>query len=239
MSMEPLYYKVKNDLESKISNGVYKKGDFIPCEPELEKYYKVSRTTIRKAINMLVDDGYMTIIRGMGTKVTLSKLNMKVSELMSFTEIMKNQGMTPSVKDIRIKRMCPSKEVADALEISPLDEVFEIYRVRTADGVPITTNTSYIPCRLIEDYDLSLLEKKQSLYRVLEEDFNIVVSVTEDTITAIKANARLSEILEISKNDPVLMIERTAYDKSNSIMEYSKIYIRADRYKHTITLRKR
>lgn len=239
MSMEPLYYKVKKDVEDKILNGTYKGGEFIPSEPELEKYYKVSRTTIRKAINMLVDDGYVTIIRGMGTKVSSSKLNVKTSELMSFTELMKMQGMVPSASNIKIIRIKPSNEIAAILGLTPTEEVYEIYRIRTADGEPITTNTSYIPCKFIENYDLSLLEKKQSLYSVLEENFNIIIYVTEDTITAIKAPKYLADILCVRKDDPILKIERRAYDKNNTIIEYSFIYIRADRYKHTITLRRR
>lgn len=238
MYMEPLYYKVKNDLEQKISKGVYKKGEFIPSEPELEQYYKVSRTTIRKAINMLVEEGYVSIIRGMGTKVTPSKLKHKAAELMSFTELMKRQGMEPEVQDVQIRRIHPDKEVISALELKPWEEVFEIFRVRTADGEPITINTSYIPCRLVEDHDLWVLKDKQSLYQVLEE-FNIVVQYTEDTMSAIKASSKQAEILQINKNDPLLYIERTAYDKNNTIVEFSRIVIRADRYKHIITLRRR
>ncbi|MBR0598238.1 GntR family transcriptional regulator [Sinanaerobacter chloroacetimidivorans] len=238
MYMEPLYYKVKKDIEQKITEGAYKKGDFIPSEPELEQYYKVSRTTVRKAINMLVEEGYLTIVRGMGTKVTPSKLKHKGAELMSFTELMKRQGMVPEVRDIQIRRIHPDQEVLEALELKPWEEVYEIFRVRTADGEPITINTSYIPYRLVENRDLSVLKDKQSLYQVLE-DFNILVQNTEDTMSAVKASQKQAEILQISKNDPLLYIERTAYDRNDRIIEFSRIAIRADRYKHIITLRRR
>ena len=58
--IKALYSRAKEDLESKITNGVYKQGDFIPCEQELESYYRVSRTTVRKAITMLVGEGFLT-----------------------------------------------------------------------------------------------------------------------------------------------------------------------------------
>lgn len=238
MYMEPLYYKVKKDMEQKILNGYYKRGEFIPSEPELGQYYKVSRTTVRKAINMLVEEGYVTIVRGMGTKVAPSKLKHKAAELMSFTELMKRQGLEPAVRDVQIKRIHPDQEVISALELNSWEEVFEISRVRTADNEPITINTSYIPCRLVEDRDLWILKDKQSLYQVLE-DFNVVVQYTEDTVSAVKANTKQAEILQINKNDPLLYIERTAYDKNNIIVEFSRIVIRADRYKHIITLRRR
>ena len=90
--MNPLYGKVRDDIEKKINTGVYASGDFIPCEADLENFYKVSRTTVRKAVMMLVSEGYLTIVRGVGTKVAPSKLQSKGSELMSFTELMKKQG---------------------------------------------------------------------------------------------------------------------------------------------------
>lgn len=236
--MDPLYFKVKKDIEKKIATGAYKTGDFIPSEPELEHYYRVSRTTIRKAINLLVNEGTLTIFRGQGTKVAPSKLKTKGSELMSFTELMKRQNMEPSVVEISVRRVHPKDEVIKMLEIEPWEEVVEIYRIRAADGHPITINISYIPCHLVENYDLSVFEKEQSLYQVLEEECNISVVTTEDTMGAVKATQKQAEILEINKNDPLLTISRVAYDKNNVIVEYSEIVIRADRYKHIITLRK-
>lgn len=237
--MGPLYTKVKDDLEWKIRNGHYRVGDFIPSEQELEAYYRVSRTTIRKAVTLLIDEGYLNIVRGRGTRVAPSKLQNKGSELMSFTELMKKQNMRPGVQDMRIRRMRPSDEVAQALELNPWDEVVEIYRVRTADGEPITINISYLPYYLLEGHDLAELEMGQSLYRVLEEEFRVVVSTTEDTISAVKASQKQADVLRINRNDPLLSIKRAAYDSDNRIIEYSSIVIRADRYKHIITLRRR
>lgn len=237
--MDPLYTKVKEDLERKILKGVYRVGDFIPSEQELENYYRVSRTTIRKAVTLLIDEGYLSIVRGRGTRVAPSKLKSKGSELMSFTELMKRQNMHPGVQDLRIRRTRPSDEVAQALELNPWDEVVEIYRVRTADGEPITINVSYLPYQLLEGHDLTQLGSGQSLYRVLEEEFRVVVSTTEDTIGAVKASQRQADILQINRNDPLLTIKRVAYDSDNRIIEYSSIVIRADRYKHIITLRRR
>ncbi len=238
-TIEPLYYKIKADIEKRVASGAYKQGDFIPCESELEAYYKVSRTTVRKAVGMLVDEGVMTIVRGRGTMVTPSRLSYKVADLMSFTELMKQQGLRPSAVDVRVTRKLPDRETAARLGLGTDDEVYEIYRVRTADDEPITINYSYIPARFLEGRDLSAVARKQSLYRVLEEDCGISIHSTDDTIQAIKAGKAQCEILHVGQNDPLLFIERLAYSKAGEIIEFSRIYIRGDRYKHTITLRKR
>lgn len=237
--MDSLYSKVKEDIEKKITSGVYKPGDFIPAEQELESYYRVSRTTIRKAITMLVDEGYLTIIRGVGTKVAPSKFKSKGSELMSFTELMRKQGMEPGLKDMRVRIIRPDEEICEKLDVRPWDEVVEIYRVRTADGEPITTNQSYIVYDLLKGHGLEALENMQSLYRVLEDEYNIIVSTTEDTFCAVKANAKQAETLGINRNDPILSIERKGFDQNARLVEWSRIAMRGDRYKHVITLRRR
>lgn len=239
MQMDSLYSKVKEDLEKKIANGIYKPGNFIPTEQELEEYYRVSRTTIRKAVTMLVDDGYLTILRGVGTKVAPSKLKTRGSELMSFTELMKKQGVVPGVKDIRMRVIRAPEDAAAVLNLHPWDEVVEIYRLRTADGEPITTNISYIVYDLFKGRDLDALKHFQSLYRVLEDEYKIFILTAEDTYSAVNATARQAEALGINKNDPLLSIERIAYDQNARPVEWSRIALRGDRYKHIITLRRR
>ena len=95
-----LYSIVKKDLEKKIKDGVYKPGEFIPPVQELEAYYRVSRTTVRKAIEMLVSEGYLTIQRGVGTKVALSSLKDHGGGQLSLTELLTAQGMHPDIRDI-------------------------------------------------------------------------------------------------------------------------------------------
>ena len=236
---EPLYNRIKADLERKVSDGTYKRGEYIPTEPELEAQYRVSRTTIRKAVGMLIDEGVLTIIRGKGTIVTLSQLSYKVSDLMSFTELLKQQGLRPSAVNVHIRAIRADLDTAEKLDISPGDNVVEIYRERTADEEPITVNCSCIPECFIRDCNFDVIRTKQSLYRVLLEECNIDIAVTDDTITAVKATREIARILHVSPGDPLLLIERIAYDKNGRKIEYSKIHIRGDRYQHTITLRKR
>lgn len=237
--MEALYDKVKKDIETKISNNEYGAGAFLPSEPELQKYYHVSRTTIREAISHLVADGLVTIVRGKGTKVRPSKLSHKISVLMSFTEIMQQQGICPAISDCRTARITPHEEVTSQLNLLPEEEVYEIYRVRSADNEPISINQSYIPCGFLRDFDVNIFAETQSLYNALETHYDLSIQATEDSITAIKATTLQAQILGIKKNDPILCIERLAYNKNNTPVELSKIWIRSDRYKHIIALRKR
>jgi len=235
---EPYYQRVRNNIEEKIKSGFYKHGEYLPSEAKLEAYYKVSRTTVRNAIRDLVDDGYLTIVRGKGTKVTSSVLNARLPNLISFTEIIKQQGLKPSMPRLRVQKIFPTEEIAKKLDIGSDDEVFEIYRVRAVDDEPITVHYSYIPCKLIENFNISVLEEKQSLYRVMEEDFNIIPQMSEDNISAIPADIHIAQALNVDKGYPILKIDKVTYDQNNNIIEYGLTYYRGDRWSQAIIMRK-
>lgn len=236
---EPAYQRIRKDLLQKVESGFYKHGEFIPSEQMLCDFYNVSRTTIRTAVNSLVEDGYMTIVRGKGTKVTSTILRCRMSNVMSFTDALNQQGMKTSMQEVRIKKLKPAIEICEKLDIAEDEEIYEIYRVRSADDEPISIHYSYIPCKYIPDYNLEFFRKIQSLYRVLEELYSIFIHVSEDNISALKASREEAKVLRLNINDPVLFIERSAYDINNRIIEYSKTSIRGDRYSQMITMRKR
>ncbi len=234
-----LYYEVKKDIERRINEGYFKKEDYLPSESELQNEYNVSRTTIRKAIGLLVDDGLITIVRGKGTKVTPSRIKHNISTLMSFTKLMHEQGLRPSIKNVKVQKVEPSEEVASKLELPGGEKIFKIYRERIADNEPISINISYISCNKIPFFIEGYFEEYQSLYQILENKHQVIIQSTTDEVTAIKADKQLASTLNINENEPVLFIERLAYTSDNTLLELSKIFLRSDRYKHVITLRKK
>jgi GntR family transcriptional regulator len=236
---EPAYHRIRRDLLNKIESTEYKHGEYLPSEPKLCDFYNVSRTTVRMAVNSLVEDGYLTIVRGKGTKVTSTKLRCKISNVMSFTDVISQQGMRTGLQEVRINKIKPSKDICDKLDIDSYEDVYEIYRVRNADDEPISIHYSYIPCKYMPDYSIELFHEIKSLYKILEDKYNIFIHVSEDNISALKAGKEISKILNIDDNDPILFIERLAYDINNKIIEYNKTSIRGDRYSQMITMKKR
>ena len=231
-----LYEHIKEDIERRINENEFRKGEFIPNELSLQNHYGVSRTTVRKAISMLIEEGVLVIARGKGTLVAPSKLKHKISSLKSFTQLIQEQGFEPSISSIRVQKIKAPQNVTLKLELEENEEVFRIYRIRTIDKMPMTINESFIPCRLIPDFSEDRMRSEQSLYKILEDEFGIGIHATEDEITAVRAGNENAELLEITKNDPVLCINRVAYDKNNIPVEFCNIIIRSDRYKHIITL---
>ncbi|MEA4812316.1 MAG: GntR family transcriptional regulator [Anaerolineaceae bacterium] len=235
MLNEPLYIQIIRDIQEKIKTGFYKSDSFIPSEGDLQEIYRMSRTTVRRAISELINSGYLMVVKGVGTKVMPSRLMTRPQELISFTQLMRSQGVKPGTKMLSVEICKGSAELQKSLEHH--GDFIKISRLRTADGTPISINTSYLPASLLHNRNRDIFNAYISLYEILEKEFNVKISVTEDTYSAIIADGHLANTLTIRKGDPLLMIERTAFDQKQKPVEYSIIYLRADRYRHTITLR--
>lgn len=231
---ELFYQKVRNDLEEKIKSGFYKKGEFIPSESSLEIYYNVSRTTIRNAIRDLVIEGFLTIVRGKGTQVSVSKIHGAVPNLMSFSDMVAQSGSKHSILNMSVKRIKPSEEIAKNLGVNISDDVVEFYRVRAMDDEPISIHISYLPAKYLGSYDTKLLEEKKSLYGLLRDDYGVVIQSALDKIRAFNADSHVASVLQVQKGDAILHLERIAYDQNNTIVEYSNVYFLGNRYVHTV-----
>ena len=236
---EPLYLRVKRDIADRIAQGAWPAGTYIPSEPDLQARYRVSRTTIRKAVEELVGEGMLTIIHGMGTRVVVPRLSLKPAALMSFTQMMLAQGIQPGRRAEEITTMPAEAEVARNLDLATGAEVVRFSRIRTADGAPVSCNVSYLPADLFRGYDSQHLLDGESLYAQLEAAFNLIVQTTEDTFGLARADAEVAAQLELKVGEPLLLIARHGFDKADQPIEYSRTIIRSDRYHHTITLRRK
>ncbi|HFJ8521870.1 TPA: GntR family transcriptional regulator, partial [Enterococcus faecium] len=92
----PLYLQLKEILKNKINTGEYPENTKIPAESELIESYEVSRITVRKAVEELVEEGYLLKKQGKGTFVNRHKVFRKIEYVMGFSESCKSNGFTPT-----------------------------------------------------------------------------------------------------------------------------------------------
>lgn len=239
MAGSPLYLRVKDDLAMRIGRGDWTPGSFIPSEADLERHYGVSRTTIRRAVDELVDEGLVSITHGLGTRVSASSLNLNPATLMSFTQMMRAQGAEPGMADASVTEESADAETAAALELDAGTQVLGYRRVRTANGAPISTNVSYLPLDILRGHDPQHLLAGQSLYQQLADAYHVQVATTQDSFGIGRADAQTASQLETRVGEPLLIIARIGHDPAGRPIEYSRIAIRTDRYRHTITLRRK
>ncbi|KUK08463.1 MAG: GntR family transcriptional regulator [Caldanaerobacter subterraneus] len=232
----PLYMQLYNILRQMIMDQTLKPGDMLPTESELMKQYKVSRITVRQAINLLVQEGLVFRKSGKGTFVSpISKINQQLGTLRSFTEEIRMLGFTPGVILHRHNWITADQEIAEKLGINVGDLVLEVIRIRLANDIKISVNYSYFPekyGRLLENEVASL-----SLYEVIEKRIGMI-SKAFQTISAHVANKEEATLLGIKYGSPLLRVERVTYLTNNDIVEFVKANFLANLYRFCITLMK-
>jgi Transcriptional regulators len=237
MGTVPSYRRVYLEIKREIKDGIYKPGTLLPTESELEEKFSVSRTTIRKAVSMLVADGYIRPKQGFGTEVLDFSTTQKLNYITSITETLQEKGHKVTTKGMSIKRIQAPDYVADALRITAGSTVYMVQRVQWADNQPIAIMVNYLRENAVPG-----LEKYTGtftgLYAFLEKQYNIVLQSAWERISAASADFAESQILQIPVDAPVLCSKRISYTEQGPI-EYSIIKLVGDKYEYSVYLQGR
>ncbi|NIS80155.1 MAG: UTRA domain-containing protein [Anaerolineales bacterium] len=228
-SKVPLYQQLYEILRRKIQNAEWKPGDIIFPESELIELYQVSRSTVRKVLDILVHEGLIYRQPGRGTFVTHPTLEQGMTRIISFTEDMIQRGYEPGTEVLFAGVVPAPVEIAQKLEVEPGEELARIRRLRLADGEPMSVEDSL----LVHRYCQGVLKHDHAsnpLRRVLEQDYGIRLVRAKQVIRAILAPVDLAQLLLIKPRSALLLIERVTYSDQVIPVEFLRIYYRADRY---------
>lgn len=237
-SNAPLYSRVYQTLREKIENGDYPKGSLLPTENELQTQFNVSRVTIRKAVELLSEGGYVSVRQGRGTEVLDHRTSQKLNYVSSFTETLIERGFSVGSNSSSVERVTPPIRVADELGIEPETQVTRLYRIRMANGRPIAIMINYVKSELAPDLE-KVYRDQESFYSILENCYGVTIESAVENIGARAAGVTESELLQIPEGSPLLVSRRITYGAGGKPIEVVLTSIRADFYEYSVYLRGR
>jgi GntR family transcriptional regulator len=197
----------------------------------------VSRLTLRAALDDLVREGYLVRRHGSGTFVSEPKIAQQLT-LTSFSEDMRRRGMVPDSRMIGLENVHAGPQIARALNISPAERVFQIRRLRLADGEPMALETLHVPVSLVPGLTAPQLDHG-SWYELLEERYNVVIASGLQTIEPTVTNDEESELLNVPLHSPAFLFERTSHTRDGRTVEFVRSIYRGDRYRLVAELSQR
>lgn len=230
----PLYVQVSNDIRFKINNGQWLEGDQIPTEIELCEKYSVSRITIRKAIDILVDEGLLTKKRALGTFVNEQTNFKKYTYVNSFFEEMRELGREAYTLEAKVKVLKADKKISNALNIPFDSPVLNLKRLFGTENKPFAFFNTYITYN--QEFSLSDSDYYGSFYQYLS-NFGIVVNSFQEYVEAVSPPSYLISVLSIDKNEPLLKRVRFSKQSDNDFAEYSECFYIGDEYRYYINMR--
>lgn len=230
----PLYHQLSEILRNMIEQD-YHSGDFIPPEPELEKGFNVSRITVRKAIDELVQEGILEKKQGKGTIVQRPKITHDLGRITSWTEEMIKRGQPLETLSVDISEMNPTKRMIQKLQLDPTEKMIHVRRLRATQGEPLSIMNNYLRAQYVPQ----LLEKGllyESLYEMLEKEYHLSLVRAEESVEAREASESEAQDLLIRPYAPVLYVTRVTYLPEDIPLEFMNMTTRADRYQYKVSL---
>lgn len=214
MTSEALYKAIFHDLCKQIEEGIFSKGDLLPTEAKLGEKYNVSRVTIRQAIQLLAENGYVKKIQGSGSHVIYSPVKTTLdrsSRIRSFSEEMLSIQKVPSAQVLKFELIFSSKQLAKELDLDEKEPLFYYERILFADDEPYCFEYGYMPTKHFSDFTITNLTGSKMRY--IEEERNFSVVYSQQIVHAILADKKLHEYLDVSLNSPLLEVTHFAYTK--------------------------
>lgn len=227
----PLHKQAEELLRELINRPEYRDGKYLPKEVNLSEQLRISRNTLRQAINTLVTEGLLTRKKGVGTRVEKKKIFSGASNWLSFSEEMKVLGIEIYNFELQITRHEVCSEVAAFFNIKTGTKVMRLERLRGKKEYPFVYFVSdfnpNIPISASENFN-------RPLYEILESDYGIVALTSKEEVSASLADSFIASKLEIKQGEPILIRKRYVYDANDNPIEYNIGWYRADSFTYTI-----
>ncbi|GEO57764.1 GntR family transcriptional regulator [Companilactobacillus bobalius] len=214
------YKEIYSDIKNNILTNHYRAGKPLPTQEILSEKYDVSRLTLKKALNLLLDEGLIVSRQGSGTYVRNRPLK-KSDELLPLdmpigvTYSHRDQKVTSKVIDFGAR--LPTEEESKNLSIKRNEPVYEIKRERFVNEKTYSYEHTIMPTSIVP------LDEKivaGSIYDFLGEH-KVAMTDARRIVYAQGADEEIAQGLNIKVNDPVLTIEQIVFDQDGRAFEYS------------------
>ena len=228
-------YRKLSDL---LRRSSFPPGSRLPGERELATRVGVSRSTLRKALDLLEDKGLLDRSPKRGWFVPPHVVGEPPSTLQSFSEMARERGLTPGAKVLSAVERPATFEEAAKLRIAPAASVLELSRLRTLDGVPVCVDVSVVVLAkvpLLASADMT----DRSLYETIEELSDVRIERSSYTVRADACDQRLADLLQVPPSAPILIGEELTYLTDGSPILAGVMSYRADAYRFQADLFRR
>jgi GntR family transcriptional regulator len=210
-------------------------GDALPSERRLATDLGVSRPTLRAVIDELVREGLLLRRHGSGTYVAEPKIALPLT-MTSFSEDMARRGMRPSSRVVSFELQSAGAKLGQRLQISPVDEVWVITRLRLADDETMAIEWLHAPRKLLPELRREELAT-HSFYELLRVRRGIVIASGTQTIEPTVTSPEEAELLSVPVHSPAFLFERTTQSEQGEVVEFVRSVYRGDRYRLVTELR--
>ncbi len=226
----PQYRVVYETLRKLIENGDYNEGDILPSENDLCKVHNVTRPTVRKALDMLTNEGFITRHQGLGSLVLNKPKGIGILSISGITSAVGQDNLeTVLMKKPNIQPW-PKNFPYELTELEQNVGCIHFERLRKLNNEPVFYDITYLPNFNLPRFANRNLNNK-SLFAILREHYQIQITGGEQNFQAGHASETIQKHLNISAQAPVLYLERKLDTSRHDFHLYSFLYCNTEKHK--------
>lgn len=225
------YQIIFNTIVDQIKSGEIPPNSLLPSENELKEQYDTSRETIRKALNLLAQNGFIQKVRGKGSIVIdINKFNFPVSGLVSFKELADKMEKKPRTIVNELSLIIkPDAYIKQQLQLSSKDQVWKIVRTREIGGKKIILDKDYLAAEFVPSITEEICA--DSIYAYLENELNLKISFAKKEIVVEEPTAEDRSFLDLEGFHNIVVIKNYVYLEDASLFQFTESRHRPDKFR--------
>lgn len=225
------YQIIFNTIVDQIKSGEIPPNSLLPSENELKEQYDTSRETIRKALNLLAQNGYIQKVRGKGSIVIdMNKFDFPVSGLVSFKELADKMEKKPRTIVNELSLIIkPDAYLKQQLQLSGKDQVWKVVRTREIGGKKIILDKDYLAAKFVPSITEEICA--DSIYAYLENELNLKISFAKKEIVVEEPTAEDRSFLDLEGFHNIVVIKNYVYLEDASLFQYTESRHRPDKFR--------
>lgn len=229
-----IYENIYRDLKEKIENNTFSYQELLPSENTLIQTYNCSRNTLRRAVGLLVTDGYVQTIQGKGVRNIYrpaEQTAFTIGEIESFRESAIRNGQKPKTRVLLFTEFRVDKNLALKTGFSENAEIYYIQRLHYLDDQPLILNHNYFLKEAVPGLTREIAEN--SIYNYLENELNMTIVNSKRIITVEKITEIDEKYLELNAKDYNCMavVSSQTFNSSGVMFEYTQSRHRPDYFR--------
>ncbi|MFB4165552.1 trehalose operon repressor [Alteribacillus sp. JSM 102045] len=228
--MKKKYVHIYDNIAEKVKNGHFRPGNLLPSENQLVKEYSTSRETIRKALKLLSEHGYIQKIQGKGSVVLdINKVTFPVSGLVSFKELAQNMEGRVSTIVTTFQETIPNEDIKRQFLIPDKETVWKIGRVREIDGEKIIYDKDFLLKKMVPSLTKEICA--DSIYHYVESVLGLTISFAKKEVTVEDPDEEDKNLLDLDEFSSIVVVKNYVYLEDTTFFQYTESRHRPDKFK--------
>jgi len=230
VTMTNKYLTIYNNIVEHIKSGEIPPQTLLPSENELKDQFDTSRETIRKALNLLSQNGYIQKVRGKGSIVIdISKFDFPVSGLVSFKELANKMGSKSKTIVNELLLMKPDGFIRQQLQLGSKEQVWKVVRTREMNGEKIILDKDFLSKKFVPHLSEEICS--DSIYQYIENELKLTISFAKKEIVVVEPTIEDRTLLDLDGFHNVVVIKNYVYLDDATLFQYTESRHRPDKFR--------